>query len=207
MGWVASLSPFLGFLFSFLVRAHCIPGRPQTFYRSKDDVELLILCLYLLSAPITGVHFHAQLVSEVLGLEPKASCMLSKHSSSRPINPGPPSATCSPPFSSRLLAPFFITAVFHEPTSPPHLHFLEISLSFYFQGLSILGPSSISLLIPTKQLFSKTPWRRREMTCTTTSHPTLKLSHMVISMLYITTNALRLNHAIHPQSGSRYAIK
>lgn len=45
---------------------HCIPGWPQTPYVAKDDLELLILFLYLLSAGIARRHRHAHFTHFIL---------------------------------------------------------------------------------------------------------------------------------------------
>lgn len=51
---------------------------PRTHYVSEGDFELVIL-LPLLSAGIAGMNHHTWFYV-VLSLEPRASCMLGKHS-------------------------------------------------------------------------------------------------------------------------------
>lgn len=45
---------------------HCIPGWPQTPHVAEDDLEFLILFLYLLSAGIARLHRHAHFTHFVL---------------------------------------------------------------------------------------------------------------------------------------------
>jgi hypothetical protein len=71
----AQLPTPLLFLDSFL----SLLGSPQTHCEAEDDIEPQHFCLHPQRAGITSVYHHSRLCAAIED-EPRASCMLGKHS-------------------------------------------------------------------------------------------------------------------------------
>ena len=63
----------------FIVRVLCNPGWLQDPYVRRDNLELQISCLHLLSSGMVGYHHHTQL-NVLSGIEARASGVLNEHS-------------------------------------------------------------------------------------------------------------------------------
>jgi hypothetical protein len=70
-------TPSPTFLFLFKDIVSCSSSYTLSPLVTKDGLELPITCLNLLRARITGRYHHARFM-QVLGVEPRASCMLER---------------------------------------------------------------------------------------------------------------------------------